>query len=217
MRDKFFEFRPAATDPGELPIEDRHRPGDPDPCALESLAQPTQSRHAAARRPWTMHTKDKRCSPVEPDVQVEMAADVLPRRGRRDLIEQRGDRGVIGAGPWPEPAGQWWTWCQSLGSSSRRFAGGVPSAGVNNMPGTFMFCVSAFEDRQPRILARPPIRSWLQKAAAAEPPVEPLSHSATRMATRNEANAASREICAVSGIGDDRWVDGRGRRADAPR
>jgi hypothetical protein len=34
-----------------------------------------------------MHTQDERCSPVEPDVQVEMAADVLPRPGRRDLIE----------------------------------------------------------------------------------------------------------------------------------
>jgi hypothetical protein len=31
------------------------------------------------------------------------------------LIEQRGDRRVIGAGPWPEPAGRWWRWCQSLG------------------------------------------------------------------------------------------------------
>jgi hypothetical protein len=26
-----------------------------------------------------MHTQDERCSPVEPDVQVEIAADVLPR------------------------------------------------------------------------------------------------------------------------------------------
>src|SRR3954466_4711961 len=127
MREKFFEFRPAAADPGELPTEDRHRPGDPNSCALESLAQPAQSRHAAARRPWSMHTQDERCSPVEPDVQVEIAADVLPRPGRRDLIEQRGDRGVIGAGPWPEPAGQWWRWCQSLGPSSRSFAGSTPA------------------------------------------------------------------------------------------
>ena len=159
MRDKFFEFRPAATDPGELPTEDRHRPRDPNSCALESLAQPAQSRHAAARRPWSMHTQDERCSPVEPDVQVETAADVLPRPGRRDLIEQRGDRGVIGAGPWPEPAGQWWRWCQSLGPSSRSFAGSIPPAGRNSMPGTLMFCVSAFKNRQPRILARPPLRS----------------------------------------------------------
>jgi len=36
MRDKFFEFRPAATDPGELPTEDRHRPGDPDRELLDS-------------------------------------------------------------------------------------------------------------------------------------------------------------------------------------
>src|SRR5690242_17684956 len=113
MRDKFFEFRPAATDPGELPPEDRHRLGDPNSCALESLAQPAQSRHAAARRPWSMHTQDERCCPVEPDIQVELAADVLPRPGRRDLIEQRGDSGVIGAGPGPEPPGHWWTLCQS--------------------------------------------------------------------------------------------------------
>ena len=113
MRDKFFEFRPAATDPGEIPAEDRHRLGDPNPCALESLAQPAQSRHTAARRPWSMHTQDERCSGVEPDVEVELAADVLPRPSRRDLIEQRCDRGVIGAGPWPEPAGQRWRWCQS--------------------------------------------------------------------------------------------------------
>src|SRR5215470_1486344 len=93
-----------------------------------------------------MHTQDERCSPVEPDVQVEIAADVLPRPGRRDLIEQRGDRGVIGAGPWPEPAGQWWRWCQSLGPSSRSFAGSVPSAGRNSMPGTLMFCVSTFKN-----------------------------------------------------------------------
>jgi hypothetical protein len=123
MRDKFFEFRPAATDPGQVPAEERHRLGDPNPCALESLAQPAQSRHAAARRPWSMHTQDERFSGVEPDVEVELAADVLPRPGRRDLIEQRGDRGVIGAGPWPEPAGQWRRWCQSLGPSSRSFAG----------------------------------------------------------------------------------------------
>src|SRR5947207_7083054 len=135
MRDKFFEFRPAATDPGELPTEDRHRLGDPHSCALESLAQPAHSRHAAARRPWSMHTQEERCSPVEPDVQVEIAADVLPRPGRRDLIEQRGDRGVIGAGPWPEPAGQGWRRCQSLGPSSRSFAGSIPSAGRNSMPG----------------------------------------------------------------------------------
>lgn len=109
MRDEFFEFRPAVTDPGELPTEDRHRPGDPDPCALKSLAQPAQSRHAAPRRPWSMHTQDERWSPVELDVQVEMAADVLPHPGRHDLIEQRCDPRVIGAGPWPEPAGQWWT------------------------------------------------------------------------------------------------------------
>src|SRR5437867_3689169 len=38
-----------------LPTEERHRPGDPNSCALESLAQPAQSRHAAARRPWSMH------------------------------------------------------------------------------------------------------------------------------------------------------------------
>src|SRR5215468_1513681 len=159
VRDKFFEFRPAATDPGEVPAEDRHRLGDPNPCALESLAQPAQSRHAAARRPWSMHTQDERLSPVEPDVQVELAADVLPRPGRRDLIEQRGDRGVIGAGPWPEPAGQWWRWCQSLGPSSRSLAGSIPSAGRNSLPGTLMFCVSAFTNRQPRKLARPPLRS----------------------------------------------------------
>jgi hypothetical protein len=55
-----------------------------------------------------MHTQDERFSGVEPDVEVELAADVSPRPGGRDLIEQRGDRGVIGAGPWPEPAGQWW-------------------------------------------------------------------------------------------------------------
>src|SRR6187397_1639353 len=60
-----------------------------------------------------MHTQDERWSPVEPDVQVELAADVLPPPGRRDLIEQRGDRRVIGAGSWPEPAGQWWRSCQS--------------------------------------------------------------------------------------------------------
>src|SRR5262245_10071772 len=148
MRDKFFELRPAVTDPGELPTEDRHRPGDPNSCVLESLAQPAQSRHAAARRPWSMHTQDERCSPVEPDVQVEIAADVLPRPGRRDLIEQRRDRGVIGAGPWPEPAGQWWRWCQSLGPSSRSFAGSIPSAGRNSMPGRLMFCVSAFKAGQ---------------------------------------------------------------------
>src|SRR5262245_3207016 len=106
MRDKFFEFRPAATDPGELPTEDRRRLGDPNSCALESLAQPAQSRHTAARRPWSMHPQDERCSGVEPDVEVERAADVLPRPCRRDLIEQRGDRGVIGAGPWPEPPGR---------------------------------------------------------------------------------------------------------------
>jgi len=41
----------------------------------------------------------------------------------RDLIEQRGHRGVIGAGSWPEPAGRWWRWCQSLGPSSWSFAG----------------------------------------------------------------------------------------------
>jgi hypothetical protein len=76
---------------------------------LKSLAQPAQSRHAAARRPWSMHTQDERWSPVELDVQVEMAADVLPHPGRHDLIEQRCDPRVIGAGPWPEPAGQWWT------------------------------------------------------------------------------------------------------------
>src|SRR5215467_108786 len=68
VRDKFFEFRPAATDPGEVPAEDRNRLGDPNSCALESLAQPAQSRHTAARRPWSMHTQDERCSPVEPDV-----------------------------------------------------------------------------------------------------------------------------------------------------
>jgi hypothetical protein len=51
-----------------------------------------------------MHTEDERFSGVEPEVEVELAADVLPRRCRRDLIEQRYDRGVIGAGPWPEPA-----------------------------------------------------------------------------------------------------------------
>src|SRR5690242_2669597 len=130
MRDKFFEFRPAATDPGELPTEDRHRLGDPNSCALESLAQPAQSRQAAARRPWSMHTQDERGSPVEPDVQVERAADVLPRPGRRDLIEQRSDRGVTGAGSWSEPTGQWWRWCQSLGPSSRNFAGNIPSAGA---------------------------------------------------------------------------------------
>jgi len=123
VRDKFFEFRPAVADPGEVMAEDRHRPGDPNPCPLESLAQPAQSRHAATRRPWSMHTQDERCSGVEPDVEVETAADVLPCPGRRDLIEQRGDRGVIGAGPWPEPAGRWWRWCQSLGPSSWSFAG----------------------------------------------------------------------------------------------
>jgi hypothetical protein len=46
-----------------------------------------------------------------------------------------------------------------LGPSSRSFAGSIPSAGRNSMPGTLMFCVSAFENRQPRILARPPLRS----------------------------------------------------------
>jgi hypothetical protein len=56
--------RPGRTDPGEVPAEDRHRPGDPDPCPLESLAQPAQSRHAAARRPWPVHTQDERCSGV---------------------------------------------------------------------------------------------------------------------------------------------------------
>src|SRR6185295_19308682 len=130
MRDEFFDFRPAVTGPGEIPTEDRHRPGDPDPGALESLAQPAQSRHAAAGRPWSMHTQDERWSPVEPDVQVELAADVLPRPGRRDLIEQRGNRRVIGAGSWPEPAGKWWTWCQSVHPSSRGFAGSIPTAGL---------------------------------------------------------------------------------------
>jgi hypothetical protein len=110
MRDEFFEFRPAAIDPGEVSAEDRHRLGDPDPCALESLAQPAQSHHAGARRPWSMHTQDERCSPVEPDVQVETAAYVLPRPGGCELIEQRGDGRVIGAGPWPEPSGQRWRW-----------------------------------------------------------------------------------------------------------
>ncbi len=113
MRDEFFQFRPAATDPGEVSAEDRHRLGDPNPCALESLAQPAQSRHTAARRPWSMHTQDERCTGVEPEVEDELAADVLPRPGGRDLIEQRGDRGVIGAGPWPEPARPWWRSCQS--------------------------------------------------------------------------------------------------------
>jgi hypothetical protein len=46
-----------------------------------------------------------------------------------------------------------------LGPSSRSFAGSTPSAGRNSMPGTLMFCVSAFKNRQPRILARPPLRS----------------------------------------------------------
>jgi hypothetical protein len=119
VRDKFFEFRSAATDPGEVPAEDRRRLGDPNPCAQQSLAQPAQSRHTAARRPWSMHTQDERCSGVEPDVQVERATDVLPCPIRRDLIKQRGDHGVIGAGPWPEPAGQWWRqwwrWCHSVG------------------------------------------------------------------------------------------------------
>src|ERR1700733_1677503 len=123
VRDKFFEFRPAATDLGEVPAEDRHRLGDPDPCPLESLAQPAQSRHTTARRPWPVPPQDERCSGVEPDVEVETAADVLPRPGRRDLIEQRCDRGVIGAGSWPEPAGRWRRWCQSLGPSSWSFAG----------------------------------------------------------------------------------------------
>jgi hypothetical protein len=63
-----------------------------------------------------MHTQDERWSGVEPEVEVELATDVLPRPGRRDLIEQRGDRGVIDAGPWPEPAGRW-RWCQSFGPS----------------------------------------------------------------------------------------------------
>jgi len=82
------------------PTEDRHRPGDPNSCALEPLApifrlkSPPMSCHVPAG----------------------------------DLIEQLGDRGVIGARPWPERSGQWWTWCQSLGPSSRRFAGSIPSA-----------------------------------------------------------------------------------------
>src|SRR5262249_15876143 len=99
MWDKFFEFRPAVTDPGQVPPEDRHRLSDPNSCPLESLAQPAQSRHAAARRPWSMHTQDERCGAAQADVPGEFAAAVLPRPGRRDLIEQRGDRGVIGAGP----------------------------------------------------------------------------------------------------------------------
>ena len=46
-----------------------------------------------------------------------------------------------------------------LGSFIASFAGSIPSAGRNSMPGTLMFCVSAFKNRQPRILARPPLRS----------------------------------------------------------
>jgi hypothetical protein len=125
MRHEFFELRPAAADPGELSTEDRHWLGYPDPYALESLAQSAQSGYAAALRPWSMHTQDERCISVEPDVQIEISSDVLPRPGGRDLIEQRGYRGLIGASPWPEPAGQWWRWWQCLGPSSLSFAGSM--------------------------------------------------------------------------------------------
>src|SRR5262249_11536407 len=66
MQDKFFQFRPAATDPSEVPTEDRHQLNDPNPCPLKSLAQPAQPRHAAAHRPWSMHTQNERCNGVEP-------------------------------------------------------------------------------------------------------------------------------------------------------
>ena len=106
VRDKFFEFRPAATDPDQVQAEDRHRLCDPNPRPLESLAQPPLPRHPPARHPWSMHTQDERFSGVEPDVEVELAAEVLPRPGRRNPSEQRCDRGVIGAGPRPEPGGR---------------------------------------------------------------------------------------------------------------
>jgi hypothetical protein len=53
-----------------------------------------------------MHTQDELFSGVEPNVEIELAADVLPPPRRRELIEQRCDGWVIGAGPWPEPGGQ---------------------------------------------------------------------------------------------------------------
>jgi hypothetical protein len=129
----------------------------------------------------------------------------LPRPGRRDLIEQRGDRGVIGAGPWPEPAGQWWRTCQSLGPSSRSFAGSIPSAGRTACPAHSMFCVSAFKNRQPRILARPPLRSRVATGGRGHVP-HPDAMEVVRRKLPDQSQPVSTEPAADPSI----QVDGLG-------
>jgi hypothetical protein len=73
---ELLKLSPTITDPQQVAARDRDRPCDADSGRLEPLPQATQSRYPPAADPGPMNPEDNRRLNVNPQVEVERAADV---------------------------------------------------------------------------------------------------------------------------------------------
>jgi hypothetical protein len=87
--DELLELCPTAGNPHGVAAGDRNWPSDAHVRLLEPLPQPPQSHDALSSNPGPVNPEDDGRIGVDPDVEVEITADVCPPGPARNAFDQR--------------------------------------------------------------------------------------------------------------------------------